>query len=227
LPEELLILLLFGPPGCGKGTQAAFLAERFQIPAISTGEMFRAECKAGTPLGKMACSLLSAGRLVPDEITNAIVASRIAQADCAGGFLLDGYPRTVPQAEHFAALLRERGLPEPTVIHLDAPDRDLIGRLTARRQCTQCKRIYNLLSQPPRVPGVCDDDGAALMTREDDREEVIVERLRAYEQLTGPILQYYGEARVRRVDGSAPPDRVKQAIAAVVREPESQTVAVR
>ena len=207
-----MILLLFGPPGCGKGTQAAYLAERFHIPAISTGEMFRAECKAGTPLGKVACSILSAGHLVPDEITNEIVAKRIGQADCATGFLLDGYPRTVPQAKVFGEMLRQRELADPVVIHLDVPARNLIERLTARRQCTRCKRIYNLLSQPPRTEGICDDDGAELMTREDDREQVIVERLHAYDELTGPILDYYGETAVRRVDGSAAPDEVRRAI---------------
>src|ERR1035438_4074629 len=116
--EVFVILLLFGPPGCGKGTQAAFLAERFQIPAISTGEMFRAECKAATPLGKKACSILAKGGLVDDDTVNAIVAGRIARSDCAGGFLLDGYPRTVPQAQWFSALLRQRGLRAPVVIHL-------------------------------------------------------------------------------------------------------------
>jgi adenylate kinase len=211
-----LILLLFGPPGCGKGTQAALLADRYHIPAISTGEMFRAECKAGTPLGKVACSILSSGRLVPDEITNEIVARRIGQPDCRNGFLLDGYPRTVPQAEHFAGMLRQRGLPEPTVIHLDVPERELVSRLTARRQCTQCKRIYNLLSQPPKAANVCDDDGAELMTREDDQEQVIVERLHAYAELTGPILKYYREPAVHRVDASVAPDQVQRAIAKII-----------
>src|SRR5215471_19710420 len=111
-----MILLLFGPPGCGKGTQAAILADRFHIPAISTGEMFRAECKAGTELGKTACTILSQGKLVSDEIVNGIVASRIARPDCSNGFLLDGYPRTVPQAIFFTELLRERRLPEASVI---------------------------------------------------------------------------------------------------------------
>ncbi len=219
-----MILLLFGPPGCGKGTQAAFLAERFHIPAISTGEMFRAECKAGTPLGKMACTLLSRGQLVPDEVTNEIVAGRIGQADCANGFLLDGYPRTVPQASHFSRLLHERGLPEPVVIHLDVPDQNLIARLTARRQCPQCKHIYNLLSQPPLVAGICDEDGSALMEREDDREEVIVERLRAYQELTGPILQFYGESAVRRIDGAAASDQVKRAIERAIPAGKKQAV---
>lgn len=207
-----MILLLFGPPGCGKGTQATYLSQRFQIPAISTGEMFRAECKAGTELGKIACKLLAEGKLVPDQITNEVVAGRIAKADCGKGFLLDGYPRTVPQAMHFASLLQLRGLPDPVVIHLDVPDSHLIERLTARRQCPECKHIYNLLSKPPRVAGRCDDDGAELMQREDDCERVIVQRLRAYEEQTGPVLEYYGRQIVRRIDGSAPPDQVRAAI---------------
>src|SRR5215471_11469734 len=151
-----MILLLFGPPGCGKGTQAAILADRFHIPAISTGEMFRAECKAGTELGKAACTILSQGKLVGDEIVNGIVASRISRSDCKDGFLLDGYPRTVPQAIFFTGLLRERRLPEAAVIHLDVPDEVLVARLTARRQCPKCLRIYNVISQPPRVPERCD-----------------------------------------------------------------------
>ena len=174
--------------------------------------MFRAECKAGTALGKMACTLLSSGKLVPDEITDKIVAGRIAQADCRNGFLLDGYPRTVPQAMHFSSLLRQHGLPDPTVIHLDVPDHDLIERLTARRQCPQCKHIYNLLSQPPQVAGICDNDGAKLIEREDDRKPVIVERLRAYEQLTGPILKWYGDSAVCRVNGAAPADQVRRSV---------------
>jgi adenylate kinase len=213
-----LILLLFGPPGCGKGTQAAFLAERFSIPAISTGEMFRAECKAGTDLGKIACDLISKGSLVSDDIVNQMVARRISQPDCREGFLLDGYPRTVPQAANFATLLRERGLPDPTVIHLDVPDQLLVMRLCSRRQCPQCKRIYNLLSQPPKVKGVCDDDGAPLQSREDDCERVILDRLRAYHQQTGPILQWYSSARVHRVDGAVSPDQVARAVAATVIE---------
>ena len=174
--------------------------------------MFRAECKAGTALGKLACSLLSEGKLVPDGITNEIVAGRIAKSDCNNGFLLDGYPRTVPQAMHFASLLQSRGLPDPVVIHLDVRDSDLIARLTARRQCPECKHIYNLLSKPPRVDGKCDHDGAALMQREDDCESVIVQRLRAYEEQTGPVLDWYGHQYVRRVDGSAPLDHVRHAV---------------
>jgi adenylate kinase len=217
-PEDILILLLFGPPGCGKGTQAAFLAERFQIPAISTGEMFRAECKAGTELGKMACSILARGGLVDDSIVNGIVASRIARPDCANGFLLDGYPRTVPQAQSFSELLQQRGLAAPVVIHLDVPDAAVVARLAARRQCSQCGRIYNRLSQPSHIEGRCDIDGAPLITREDDAESVILDRLRAYRELTGPVLDWYGDSHVRTVDGALSPDEVKQAVEIVVRQ---------
>lgn len=180
--------------------------------------MFRAECKAGTELGKVACTILSKGGLVGDEIVNGIVANRTARADCAKGYLLDGYPRTVPQASHFSGLLRKRDLPEPVVVHLDVPDNSLIGRLTARRQCPKCLHIYNLQSQPPRVDGVCDVDGAELLTREDDREEVIRQRLKAYKELTGPVLDWFKD-QVRTVDGSLPPDLVSQAIERAVLAP--------
>jgi len=213
-----VILLLFGPPGCGKGTQAAFLAERFHIPAISTGEMFRAECKAGTELGEAACSILSRGGLVGDELVEEIVANRIARPDCRNGFLLDGYPRTVPQAIYLSRLLRERGLPEPMVIHLDVPDEALVTRLTARRQCPLCLHIYNTVLQPPHNPGVCDCDSESLIMREDDREEVVRQRLRAYDELTGPILKWFGPKIVRNVDGTRPPEEVAREVERVVME---------
>lgn len=180
--------------------------------------MFRAECKAGTELGKMASAIMSAGGLITDDITNAIVAGRISQPDCANGFLLDGYPRTVPQAQYLAGLLRDRQLPLPVVIHLDAPEEALVARLTARRQCPACKRIYNLLSQPPRAEGRCDGDGAALISRADDQEATIRERLRAYNELTNPILGWYGEEMVRRVDAGQPPDTVGKDVERVVLE---------
>jgi len=216
--EAVVILLLFGPPGCGKGTQATALADKFRIPAISTGEMFRAECKAGTELGMKACSIMQSGGLVGDDIVNGIVASRIARPDCRNGFLLDGYPRTVPQAQNFGLLLEERGLPEPVVIHLDVRDSVLVARLTSRRQCPKCLKIYNLQSQPPRIAGYCDDDGSGLLTREDDQESVIRDRLHAYSQLTGPILDWYGPKRVWTVDGAQAPDEVARAIEQAVIE---------
>lgn len=213
-----MILLLFGPPGCGKGTQAAFLADRFQIPAISTGEMFRAETQAGTPLGKTVAEILASGGLVSDELVNQLVASRISQPDCANGFLLDGYPRTVPQARQFGELLEERGLPDPVVVHLDVADDALVGRLTARRQCPQCHRIYNLLSQPPKREGRCDDDRTPLILRADDAEDVIRRRLAAYQELTDPILQWYGRGVVQKVDGARPPEEVRRVAEQAVME---------
>ena len=205
-------IFLFGPPGCGKGTQAGYIASRFGITAISTGDMFRAECKAGTELGKLACSILAKGGLVGDEIVNGMVANRIAQPDCANGFLLDGYPRTVPQAEFLANLLKERGLPNPAVVFLEVPDAALVARLTARRQCPQCGHIYNLLTQPPQVEGICDKDGAQLIRRDDDKEEVILDRLKAYHELTHPIKQYYCPSMCRWIDGNQPPAAVSKAI---------------
>jgi adenylate kinase len=208
-----MIFLLFGPPGCGKGTQAVFLADRLHIPSISTGEMFRAEHNAGTEIGKAACKLLAEGKLVSDDLVNAMVVSRTRREDCINGFLLDGYPRTVPQAIFLSQLARERGWPEPVVIHLDVSDDLLVTRLTARRQCPTCHRIYNLVSQPSRIEGLCDDDGAALITRDDDREEVIRRRLRAYDELTGPVLKWYGPKSVITVDGSGSAADVSDAVA--------------
>jgi adenylate kinase len=184
--------------------------------------MFRAECKAGTELGRTACAIMTAGGLVPDEITNTIVSRRISQPDCANGFLLDGYPRTVPQAQYFGRLVNERGLPAPVVIHLDVHEELLVTRLTARRQCPVCRRIYNLLSQPPLVTGRCDVDGAQLIARDDDQEATIRQRLSAYHELTGPILEFYGEAAVRRVDGGRAPEAVAKDVEKVVLEASLQ-----
>jgi adenylate kinase len=207
-----MIILLFGPPGCGKGTQASFLVQNLKIPAISTGEMFRAECEANTALGSKIRSILASGGLIGDDIVDTMVAQRIVRPDCASGFLLDGYPRTLTQARYFSELLRKYGLPEPLVIHLDVAANKLITRLTARRQCPACHHIYNLLTQPPAREGVCDADGAALFTREDDRETVIRERMRSYEQRTGPVLEWYGKGHVLRVDGSLAPAEVSASI---------------
>jgi adenylate kinase len=180
--------------------------------------MFRAESKAGTELGKAVSAIISGGGLVGDDLVNDIVASRISKPDCARGFLLDGYPRTVPQARVFSALLNQRGLPEPIVIHLDVADDALVERLTARRQCPECRRIFNLLSQPPRAAGQCDDCHAPLLIRDDDCEAVIRRRLAAYKELTGPILQWYGSSVVRTVDGGMAPEAVRGVIETAVLE---------
>ncbi|HUE02526.1 MAG TPA: adenylate kinase [Bryobacteraceae bacterium] len=207
-----MIVVLFGPPGCGKGTQAASIGHRFQIPAISTGAMFRAECKAGTELGRRACSILKSGGLVGDEIVDQIVAARIRQPDCAAGFLLDGYPRTLEQATFLDGLVRKLGLPKPMAILLDVPAEVLVSRITARRQCGRCGRIYNMLSQPPKVGEICDDDEAPLIRREDDTEEVILARLKAYHDATGPVIAYYRNGGCCRVDATGTPGEIARQI---------------
>jgi adenylate kinase len=222
-----LVILLFGPPGSGKGTQATRIAERFGIPAISTGDMFRAELQAGTPLGLAARSIMASGGLVGDNIVNGMVTNRIGQPDCRSGFLLDGYPRTVPQAEFLDNLLKQKGFPPATIIHLDVPAAVLIPRLTARRQCPKCKTIYNLLHHPPACAGVCDLDGTALIQREDDREEIVRERLRAYETATGPIIGHYaGSGRYHRLDGTLPPEEVFRNIKSLLASGEADCAAI-
>lgn len=186
-----MVLLLFGPPGCGKGTQSRLIVDWLKIPAISTGDMLRGEIKAGTDLGKSAQAAISAGSLVSDELVNRILKTRITQSDCAGGFVLDGYPRTVEQAEFLDGSLTEMGIDKPVVLHFDVPADALIGRMTSRRWCPKCGKTYNILSVRPKKPGKCDDDGETLVIRKDDREEVIRERLRAYNELTRPILAHY------------------------------------
>lgn len=211
-----MIVLLFGPPGCGKGVQSAFIASRFHIPAISTGEMFRSECKAGTDLGRHACAILSRGGLVADETVNTILDKRISLPEYSSGFLLDGFPRTLPQGLFLDRTLEERGCDPVVSIHLDVPFPAIVKRITSRRQCPQCSHIYNLLYQPPKVEGVCDADGTALITREDDREAVLWERLKVYEKQTGPVIDHYAKSQYFRIDGTLPPAEVSAGIETVL-----------
>jgi adenylate kinase len=205
--NRALILLLFGPPGCGKGTQGRLVIDWLRdtrgrcIPSISTGDMLRAEIAAGSDLGRQTQSIIAAGGLVPDDLINAALGKRITEPDCAHGFMLDGYPRTVEQAEYLDSQLAARHLPAPAVIHLDVPADVLVGRMMSRRQCSQCGQMYNILSKRPKVAGRCDDDGAPLIVRKDDREDVIRERLRTYRELTRPVLDYYPSARYFQISG--------------------------
>lgn len=174
---------------------------RPKIPCISTGDLFRAEMAAKTLLGQEAQAIVAAGGLVPDSLVNRMLCSRISQPDCARGFMLDGYPRTVEQAEYLDYLVAARNLPAPIVIHLDVPADVLVGRMVSRRQCSQCGRMFNVLSARPKVDGICDDDGAALITRRDDREDVIRERLRTYREVTRPVLNHYPGERYFQISG--------------------------
>ncbi|MDX2153828.1 MAG: adenylate kinase [Bryobacteraceae bacterium] len=204
------IFILLGPPGSGKGTQAELLTKRLGIPALSTGAMLRAEMAAGTELGKTAAAISFAGGLVGDDIVNAMVANRIAQPDCASGFLLDGYPRTVAQAKYLDGLLAQRQLPQPVIVHITVADATVIERICLRRQCPSCGHIYNLKFQPPEVSDRCDSDGCALVTRQDDCEETVVNRLAAYNKSTAPLLEYYASPRMVTIDGTIPPGAIHE-----------------
>jgi adenylate kinase len=198
-----LIILLFGPPGCGKGTQGRLIIEWLgnAIPAISTGDMLRAEISAGTPLGREVQSIMAAGGLVSDDLINAALCARVQQPDCRRGFMLDGYPRTVEQAEYLDNLLASRNLPAPIVIHLDVPADVLVGRMVSRRQCPTCGQMFNILSKRPKTAGRCDDDGTPLIMRRDDREDVIRQRLRTYEEVTRPGVAWYPSDRYFQISG--------------------------
>lgn len=172
-----------------------------KIPCISTGDLFRAEMAAKTPLGLEAQAIITAGGLVSDDLVNRMLCSRVAQSDCANGFMLDGYPRTVEQAEYLDELIAGGNLPAPVVIHLDVPADVLVGRMVSRRQCSKCGRMFNVLSARPKIDGQCDDDGEPLIMRKDDREDVIRERLRTYEEVTRPVLNHYPSDRYFQISG--------------------------
>jgi adenylate kinase len=211
-----VVLLLFGPPGSGKGTQSRLITNWLGIPAISTGDMLRAEIQAGTALGKAARSIMASGGLVGDDLVNKMLSRRVSQPDCTKGFLLDGYPRTVEQAEFFDGLVAEQGWPKPIILHLDVPLDALVGRMSSRRQCPHCGRIYNLLHQPPKMPGVCDDDGTALITRKDDQEDVVRERMRTYDEVTRPVLVYYQDRNYHQIRGDRSPSYIFEEISGIL-----------
>lgn len=208
-----VVILLYGPPGCGKGTQAAYISDRFGIPAISTGDMLRATFHDESQTSKR----VRTGILVEDGLVNRMVSDRLAGDDCNSGFLLDGYPRTVPQAQFLKHLLAEKRLPSPTVIHLDVPREVLLSRVSYRKQCPQCGHIYNLRFSSARHPGYCDADGAPLTRREDDDATVVVSRLESYEQMAMPVLAHYQSAGYHRVNGDRPPAEVSREIEKLLR----------
>lgn len=184
-------LIFLGPPGAGKGTQAERIAQHFRVPQISTGDMFREHVARGTPLGLEVKAVMERGELVSDEIVIAMVAERIREPDCAQGFLLDGFPRTLAQAERLDPLVAERGCGPVLAVNLDVGYNVLIRRLSGRRVCAAGGHIYNIFDQPPKEAGKCDRDGSELRQRADDREEVIRERLRAYQEQTRPLVGFY------------------------------------
>lgn len=212
-------VILLGPPGAGKGTQAKRIAQRYGIPQISTGDILRENVKRGTELGVKAKAIIDCGDLVPDELVCDMVALRLRDADCEHGFILDGFPRTAKQAgwldaffEHeFFDSLHPKCL--PIVIRMDVDYNQLIRRLTGRRTCSANGHIFNVYSQPPRVEGICDIDGSPLILRNDDREEVISERLKAFETQTKPVVDYYQQrGRLEVVNGDLPVDEVTEEV---------------
>ncbi|RKN08110.1 adenylate kinase [Streptomyces radicis] len=187
-------IVLVGPPGAGKGTQAALLAERLSIPHISTGDLFRANISQGTELGEQVKSILSEGGLVPDEVTVAMAADRMARPDAAGGFLLDGFPRNIAQAKALDELLAEGGHALDAVLDLEIPEDEVVRRIAGRRTCVKdSSHTFHVQNKPPRAPGVCDVCGGELQQRDDDREETVRKRLAIYHEETEPIIGYYRE----------------------------------
>jgi adenylate kinase len=207
-----LKLIFIGPPGSGKGTQAKRLAARFGIPHISTGDMLREAVAAGTPVGRQAASIMAAGQLVPDEVMIAIIDERLARSDAEKGFILDGFPRTLVQAEKLDALVGN-GTGSLKVLQLLVPDDAIVRRITLRRTCAQCGAIYHLENQPPANDSVCDRCGAEVIARPDDTEEAVRKRLESFHRQTMPVATYYQSKNIlRTVDGIGPVDEVFERI---------------
>mgnify|MGYP000869713359 FL=1 len=212
-------ILLMGPPGAGKGTQAANLVKEFGIPHISTGDMFRAAVKEGTELGKQAKACMDAGKLVPDEVTIGIVKGRLAKPDCKKGFILDGFPRTVEQADALTGILKELGLSLTAALNITVPAADLIERAVGRRICKSCGATYHVKFNPPQKAGVCDTCAGDLYQRADDSEETMKNRLSVYEAQTKPLIAYYEKAGVyKEIDGRKAIDEVKAAMIAALKD---------
>ena len=208
-------LILLGAPGAGKGTQAAFICRKYGIPQISTGDMLRAAVKAGTPLGKAAKQVMDSGGLVGDDIIIGLVQERLSQPDCAKGFLFDGFPRTIPQAD----AMKNAGVRIDYVVEIDVPDDDIIGRMTGRRVHPASGRTYHVKFNPPRHEGFDDATGEPLVQRDDDREETVRKRLEVYRQQTRPLVDYYGKqpsVKYRKISGLGPVDEITRRVFAAL-----------
>ncbi|HVA72340.1 MAG TPA: adenylate kinase [Candidatus Limnocylindrales bacterium] len=216
-------VIFLGPPGAGKGTQARLVAEQFRVPHLSTGDMLREHVSLGTELGRLAQPIMHRGDLVPDDLILRMVGDRIARPDCANGFVFDGFPRTLAQAEALNRILERQDFGPPAVIFFDVADDILMRRLTGRRTCKVGLEIYNIYDRPPKVEGRCDVDGGELIQRDDDRPEVIRERLAAYNRQTRPLVEYYrSQGMLDEVDAAASMAAVTNAVFAVLTRSEGR-----
>ena len=200
---------MLGAPGAGKGTQAKQIADKYSIPHISTGDIFRANIKNGTELGKKAKQFMDQGLLVPDELTCDLVMDRIQQDDCANGFILDGFPRTIPQAEALTAALDNINQKMDFAVDVNVPDENIVNRMSGRRACLNCGATYHIISIPTKVEGVCDRCGNEVVLRDDDKPETVQKRLGVYHEQTQPLIEYYEKQGIlKTVDGTQPMDKV-------------------
>ena len=210
-------IIMLGAPGAGKGTQAKRIAAKYGIPHVSTGDIFRANIKGGTELGKKAKEYMDQGKLVPDEITIGMLLDRIHEEDCKDGYVLDGFPRTIPQAESLTKALEEMGESIDYAINVDVPDSAIVSRMGGRRACVNCGATYHVEFNPPKKEGVCDVCGEKLILRDDDKPETVQNRLTVYHEQTQPLIDYYKKAGVlAEVDGTQDMDKVFEDIAAVL-----------
>ena len=210
-------IIMLGAPGAGKGTQAKKIAEKYGIPHISTGDIFRANIKDGTELGRKAKEYMDQGALVPDELTIGMLMDRIQMEDCKEGYVLDGFPRTIPQAESLKSALSERGQKIDYAINVDVPDENIINRMAGRRACISCGATYHIKYNPSKVADVCDVCGAELVLRDDDKPETVKKRLSVYHDQTHPLIEYYKEAGMLvNVDGTQELNKVFSDIAAIL-----------
>lgn len=202
-------IIMLGAPGAGKGTQAERIAEKYQIPHISTGDIFRANLKAGTELGMKAKAYMDQGLLVPDSLTVDLLMDRIAKEDCKNGYVLDGFPRTIPQAESLKEALDKKGEKMDYAIDVEVPDKNIIARMSGRRACTSCGSTYHIVYAAPKKEGICDKCGAALVLRDDDKPETVKKRLDVYHEQTQPLIDYYkAENILAAVDGTKDMEQV-------------------
>ena len=202
-------LILLGPPGAGKGTQARMLGERIGAPQIASGDLLRAAVRNATPLGLQAKAFMDKGALVPDELVLKMIDARLDDADAKPGFILDGFPRSVPQAEALARMLKARGETISKVVAINVPDEELVKRISGRRTCRNCNEMYHVAFDPPKKPGVCNKCGGELYQREDDHEDTVRNRLKVYNESTKPLLDYYGkEGLLSQIDGIGRPEDI-------------------